>query len=806
MKIILCTILIALIFLTPPLFWRGGWGVRCQTTYWSQKADYGSTARVYSKGFSIGSKGYVGTGEAIGGMTNDFWEYDPGTDAWTQLSNFPGVVRQEAVAFSIGSKGYVGLGRTTGSINQNDLWEYDPGTNSWAQKANFIGTPRHGSFAFAIGTKGYVGTGDDGSNPYEQDFYEYNPATDTWTPKANFGGGNRFNAATFTVGTKGYVGTGFKFLPGQTAMKDFWEYNPATDTWTQKTDFLGVGRVFAVGFSIGNKGYIGTGDINAGYTQNFFEYDPSADTLNGIPWMPIASVGGSNIYGYAAGFSIGDSGYIINGYDGVGGRSNQCWCYGCDTTKSQPLSTTVTANNVTCNGICNGQATVTVSGGTSPYTYQWNDSSLQTTSVAIGLCTGTYSVVITDSLGLSDTVSTTINQPDSLSLSISATNATCGNADGSASVSVSGGASAYSYFWNNSQTTATATGLAADVYSVTVTDTNGCSQTQAVVVNNIGAPTATVFSTNASCNNGSDGTAAATTAGGTSPYTYSWSNSQTTQTATGLSAGTYTVTITDANGCTVTTTATVTQPANITTNITLTAASCNGYNDGNASISASGGTSPYIYQWSNGTIGQFNNNLASGNYTVIITDSNGCTIGDTVIINQPPPVIADISNSDTTISMGATVQLFGSGNGSNFLWSPAQSLSCTSCQNPFATASQTTVFYLTVSDVNGCSSIDSVTLIIDIVCGDVFIPNVFSPNGDSQNDKLFVRGNCIIELYFAIYDRWGENVFETTDQTIGWDGTYRGKMMNTAVFVYLLKGKLKNGNEIDKKGNITLLR
>jgi gliding motility-associated-like protein len=116
------------------------------------------------------------------------------------------------------------------------------------------------------------------------------------------------------------------------------------------------------------------------------------------------------------------------------------------------------------------------------------------------------------------------------------------------------------------------------------------------------------------------------------------------------------------------------------------------------------------------------------------------------------------------------------------------------------------VYVVTAIDANGCVSIDTVVVTVTLDCGAIYIPNVFSPNGDGNNDVLFVRGGCIRTLEFAICDRWGERVFSTEIPTEGWDGTYRGRPMNSAVFYYNLKVALIDGTEIKRKGSISLVR
>jgi len=228
---------------------------------------------------------------------------------WTPKADFAGGARQFSYAFSIGEKGYCGLGNnTTYSTYYNDFWEWDPGTDVWTQRASFPGAARGNLAGFAIGTKGYVGTGAyaTGITNYVSfnDFYEYDPSSNTWTARANFPGAPRYDAVGFSIGNKGYIGLGYDAYLNYS---DFYEYDPGTNSWTNKADFAGGGRRNAVGFSIGTKGYVGTGFPNS---KDFWEYDPSADT-----WTKKAFFGGTARYG-AVGFSFAGKGYIGTGYDG----------------------------------------------------------------------------------------------------------------------------------------------------------------------------------------------------------------------------------------------------------------------------------------------------------------------------------------------------------------------------------------------------------------------------------------------------------------------------------------------------------
>jgi hypothetical protein len=278
---------------------------------WVQKANLGTVGRNGAVGFSIGTKGYVGTGyDDV--YKKDFWEYDPVLDTWTQKADLGGVARIDAVGFSIGTKGYIGTG--FGGTYLKDFWEYDAATNSWIRKTDFAGVGRYVAVGFAIGTKGYIGTGYD-STTRVKDFWEYNPANNSWIQKVDFGGGGRSGAVGLAIGNKGYIGTGLTATTGNT--KDFWEYDPALNSWTQKTDFGGVTRYAATGFSIGTKGYIGTGfDNSFNPTKDFWEYDPALNS-----WTQKENAG-TNGRAYATGFSLGSKGYIGFGYDNIAKTNN----------------------------------------------------------------------------------------------------------------------------------------------------------------------------------------------------------------------------------------------------------------------------------------------------------------------------------------------------------------------------------------------------------------------------------------------------------------------------------------------------
>ncbi|GAB3522557.1 hypothetical protein GCM10027442_47760 [Emticicia fontis] len=292
------------------------------TDTWNKKADFGGAARFAAVGFSIGNKGYVGTGTDGWSNLKDFWEYDLLTDSWAQKADFGGVARGGAVGFSINTKGYIGTGHGNNNY-QKDFWEYDPHTNIWTQKADLGGEGRINAVGFSIGNKGYIGTGR--ANDLLKDFWEYDPQTNKWLQKADFAGVIRLSTTGFSIGNRGYIGTGLD--SDINAIKDFWEYNPDQDKWTQKADFAGSTRFRAFSFSIDNKGYIGGGygsDISL--QKDIWEYDPSSifngTDVDGNPkgnWIKKKDIGIGTI-GNAVSFSMNGKGYVSTGLVG-GNRS-----------------------------------------------------------------------------------------------------------------------------------------------------------------------------------------------------------------------------------------------------------------------------------------------------------------------------------------------------------------------------------------------------------------------------------------------------------------------------------------------------
>jgi len=375
---------------------------------------------------------------------------------------------------------------------------------------------------------------------------------------------------------------------------------------------------------------------------------------------------------------------------------------------------TTTKTNVTCNGGSNGVASVTGFGGTGPYTYSWSTTPPQMTRTITGLTAGSYTVMITDSKGCQKSKIVNISQPPVIAPTTTTVTAHCGNSDGSATITASGGTGSLTYSWNTTpaQTTTTASNLAPGVYTVTVTDSLGCSKTASANVNNAGAPTLTATSSNPACFGSTNGSATVTPTGGTAPYTYSWSSTpiQTTALASNLGAGVYTIKVTDTHGCSSSLQVTITQPTALTTTVSGTDVSCTATANGSATLTTSGGSHPYTYSWNTTPVQTTAtaSNLAPGTYTITVKDSMNCSAASTINIGKKAITATSFHsnlpcNGATTGT--ATVNISSGTLPFTYSWntSPVQTTST-------ATGLAAGTYSVTVTDSAGCSATTSATL------------------------------------------------------------------------------------------------
>ncbi|HLV42083.1 MAG TPA: gliding motility-associated C-terminal domain-containing protein, partial [Brumimicrobium sp.] len=471
----------------------------------------------------------------------------------------------------------------------------------------------------------------------------------------------------------------------------------------------------------------------------------------------------------------------------------------------------ITGTDINCNGNENGSATV-VATGNGPFFYSWSPNG-ETTASINNLMAGTYTVTVDDAKGCSNTESIQISEPAMLNLTTSVTETRCDIDNGIATVSATGGSGVYTYLWMPSgQTTASIIGLSAGSYTVLVTDANGCDKVETVIVNSIDGPDLAITNAqNVSCFGGTDGSAEVTASNGTLPYTYSWSPiGGTNAIANNLPAGNYVVTVTDNSGCSTVESVTITEPDELDITSTIKPADC-GEENGNISLAVTGGTSPYTFDWLTNTgTGASIQNISGGDYSVTVTDGAGCEISTTYTVPSNGALSIQVLPEEATILKGEEIALSVNVDpgivNETYNWTPATGLSCTNCPNPIASPSVTTTYYVEVTTPDNCSGIDSTLIIVNDVCSDIYIPNIFSPNGDGKNDEYCIYGECISTFSLQIFNRWGELVYISDNEENCWDGTYKGKKLNTDVFVYKVSITTLQGEEIEESGNINLVR
>ena len=376
-------------------------------------------------------------------------------------------------------------------------------------------------------------------------------------------------------------------------------------------------------------------------------------------------------------------------------------------TVNPNVSTTLNTTNQTC--AAGGTVTNNVTGGTAPFTYVWNNGA--TAASLSNLGAGTYQVTVTDAAGCSvsnsasvssSVVTLTTNTPIT-------TNSICGGSTGTASVTATNGTAPYTYAWSNGGNTQTINNIAAGSYNVTITDANSCQGVlSGIVVNNPNSPSASISSsTNINCNGASTGTASVSATGGTvtTGYSYNWSNNANTASISGLTAGVYTVTVTDNAQCTDIVAINISQPTAVTVSGSSTNILCFGQSTGAVSVSVSGGTPGYTYNWNNGNNTDTQNNVAAGNYTVSVTDANNCLSTLQLSVTQPAAGISFNPVSTNILCFGAgngTVALNATG-GSGILtynWSNGST-------DPSLGLLQAGTYSCTVTDANGCVATSS---------------------------------------------------------------------------------------------------
>ncbi len=493
---------------------------------------------------------------------------------------------------------------------------------------------------------------------------------------------------------------------------------------------------------------------------------------------------------------------------------------------NQMPQVTVTTTHTVCTAN-NGTALAQVTGGSPGYSYTWSPVNSIDSSV-IDLSAGQYDVTVTDSKNCTAIANGSVNQTTYTVVIALDTimNVKCnGENNGAINVTISSGTTPYNYTWNTSpaQNTEDASNLPAGNYAFTVSDKDGCTSTASYVVTEPAAINLNVTDSRTRCATSTDGIVNSSISGGTGVVTVSLLQagnilqSNISGNFTGVAAGSYTVEAEDENGCTVSQNIVVAAAPFNTYQIHADSISCYGsqYSDGHIFVEGlTIDNAPYQYSIDGGSMSNNNDfyNLAAGNHTVTVRDNYGCDTTFSVIISQPQPATLTILPADSTLQSGESVELqpvfgpYSTNNISNYQWTPVAGLSCTNCANPFATPALPEINYHLIITYNSGCTVEGDVRIFTEDNQSLFIPNVFSPNGDGNNDVFVVYGNGIKNFNLKIFNRWGELVFESANQQAGWDGNYKGTQQLPGVYVYVAEVTDLNNDSVRKRGSLTLIR
>lgn len=524
--------------------------------------------------------------------------------------------------------------------------------------------------------------------------------------------------------------------------------------------------------------------------------------------------------------------YSFSWDDGSNGESNDDLCagnysltvtddIGCEDVTSIEINQPelleaqfVSVAQPECDGIGLGEAEVSASGGTGSYSYQWSDGS--TDALNDHMYTGINYVTITDANDCDTVIDIEMIPPNNLATSLENVehNPCYGDCQGEISLNVSGGTAPYEYNWNDGLSGPAISDLCAGLYQVTIIDADNCVVHRNVAIHEPDTLIAQIQPESPIACYGETTGLDIIVDGGTYPYYYNWDNGTDQPSLDSLPAGTYLATVTDINNCTDTVEYQLAQPPELVYSETVHNMLCEGVCNGSIVINPGGGTPPYQFQWNNTSGDSVAEDLCSGSYEMLLEDDNGCRkFGEFQVIseNYVPPLEAEADPPE--IFHGTATNLHATNEPAyHYNWTPEASLSDNDSPDVTAYPEETTTYEVRIVDSNGCVNKDTVIVIVnELVCGEpyLYIPNAFTPNGDGENDyfKPYAPVGIVKKMYFAVYDRWGELIYESDNiNDKGWDGTFRGKQLTPDVYVYFFEATCIDKDTFTKKGNVTLIR
>ncbi|MEL6969119.1 MAG: gliding motility-associated C-terminal domain-containing protein [Bacteroidota bacterium] len=473
-----------------------------------------------------------------------------------------------------------------------------------------------------------------------------------------------------------------------------------------------------------------------------------------------------------------------------------------------------------------GTISAIATGGTPPYTFAWSNG--DSGSTITNLAPGPYTLTVTDDNGCTLVLSTTLPTPPALEVSFEITDNPCfGDCTGEIALSVTGGEPPYNIIWSDGQTGLAAINLCSDTYTVTIDDANG--NTVSLSDLNVQSPPELLLVgevSPVSCVQITDGTITSEVSGGTAPYSYNWNTGAATPELSQLAAGTYTLEVTDANACQVEEVFIVPDYVPLAVDFTTDVTNCSWDEFQLALVSPFSTEVSYLLNGERvdfGTTGIVNN-LPPGSYAFSYQEPNGCEvpIAEFDFLVEPPyDIFVDESprnleygdNLILDIQVTPESQLFLN---NEITWTTQNSFECVrifedDCTEIFMSPTESEVVRMRFVDERGCERSFAIPIFVKIP-DYVYVPNVFSPNGDGANDDFafFITDFVVAVPEVQIFDRWGAAVYEDYDldptNLRFWDGRFRGQAVNPGVYVYTILLELVTGEQVLLSGDVTVVR
>jgi len=510
-------------------------------------------------------------------------------------------------------------------------------------------------------------------------------------------------------------------------------------------------------------------------------------------------------------------------YNMVATDENGCTITLSVTITGQPeIIITPTTTPITCYGANNASITLAITGGNPPYTAAW--SNLATGTFQDNLAAGNYVIIITDESGCQKSITVVIPEAPIFTVNPVVHNISCHGAnDGSIALNLIGGIAPVTLAWSDGSTQGTTrNNLGPGTYTATITDGTPCQIVRTFTIIepatlNVGANLTHALD----CNDAQTGAINLTVAGGTLPYTFIWSNGETTEDLNGLTSGTYSVTVTDAGGCAVTRTYTITRPDPIILNVTSDlAVNCDAHTVHQTNIAqASGGVPPFHYTWTSGAVsgpfGQYMNTDQNGTVIVTATDSSGCSATTTFEVATDQLGEADFTAGSYAFTTYSSYSIFdpvtfdnlSSGDYSEVGWDFGDGTSSNDV-SPTHTYVKEGIYIVKLHVVYsyGCTDVYVMTLVVTKGY-DVMVPNAFTPDGNGVNDTFVPVHKGLKSIELKIFDTWGELVYSEKGETLtGWNGDVKKIPAENGNFYYRVKAETFYGHIIELDGPLVLIK